>query len=194
MRTPTPPDNPFQRILLRPVAASDPLHGALFHLWWSAPHQGERVVQVYANGRLDTATTDPAQREAWLLYPPGRARMIKLRAVAPAGAFVPRDDVDDTSYGCAAVTLWTTPAETRDAVAGVAVDDGDPQCAPLRAGSEWRWRSEPLSRGDHTLTITQYDPAGREMVPTITEHISVDRLPTPPTRLAVRNGRTLTWS
>lgn len=214
MPIPTHDASPFERILVRQVAATDPMHRALFHLWWSAPTQGERVVQVYANGQLDAVTFHPAQREVWLLYPPGRARALELIAVAPADAFVSRgvdDAVAPGAYGCASIALGYDPAQTRGTMACVTVDSSEPMCAPLRPtrsinsgehrpgasgpeGHVWRWRSEPLPAGDHTLAVTQRDAIGRTHSPPITERVFVDRLPAAPCRLAISNGHTLSWS
>lgn len=126
---------PFERALLRAVAAGDPLRGALFHLWWSAPTQGTRLVQVYINDALHTATLDPAQRELWLVLPPGRPHRIHLFAVEPADALTPRPDPHgsgaDGPADIAGVTLLRDPAAPVGSVVGVAVDDGPVERAPL---------------------------------------------------------------
>lgn len=214
MPMPTHDASPFERILVRQVTATDPMHRALFHLGWSAPTQGERVVQVYANGQLDAVTFHSAQREVWLLYPRGRARSLELIAVAPADAMVSRcvdDAVAPGAYGCASIALGYDPAQTRGTMACVTVDSSEPMCAPLRPtrrinsgehrpgasgpeGYVWRWRSEPLPAGDHTLAVTQRDAIGRTHSPPINERVFVDRLPAAPCRLAISNGHTLSWS
>lgn len=129
----TPESSLFTRVLVRPVAADDALHGVLFHLWWSAPEQGSRVVQVYANGRLHEAVTDPAERERWLLFPAGRSVRIELRAVPIAEAWVPRvlDTTDATPRDTAEVTLLRDPSVPVGAVVSVAVDDAPAEQALL---------------------------------------------------------------
>lgn len=71
----------FELVLARPVAARDGEHPALVHLWWSAPEQGGRLVQVYVDGELVEMSQDPSQRELWLMCDRGRDHRIELLAV-----------------------------------------------------------------------------------------------------------------
>jgi len=136
MTTPPPHDSSvFERVLVRQVAPEDPLHGALFHLWWSAPGQGDRLVQVYANDRLYTSTLDPTQRELWLVFAPGRPQRIELAAVDREDAFVPRfmaaSDDGNTPHDIARVTVLRDPSSPVGSVVGVAVDGAPAEAAPL---------------------------------------------------------------
>ncbi len=71
----------FKVVLARPVTTEAGEHPALVHLWWSAPQQGDRLVQVYLDGELIDVTTDPTQREMWLMIDRGRPHRIELLAV-----------------------------------------------------------------------------------------------------------------
>lgn len=53
----------------------------LVHVWWRAPGQGERLVQVYVNGVLTEVTTHVEQRELWLMCDRTRTQRIELLAV-----------------------------------------------------------------------------------------------------------------
>jgi len=67
----------FEAVLARTVAGQP----GLVHLWWRAPEQGERLVQVYVDGELMEVSTYPAQRELWLMVEPSCAHRIELLAV-----------------------------------------------------------------------------------------------------------------
>lgn len=140
--TPTHDPSVFERVLVRQVAREDHLHGALFHLWWSAPAQGDRLVQVYANDRLYTATLDPAQRELWLVFAPGRPQRIDLAAVRCSDAFVPRPTGSDIAASVpsdiARVTVLRDPGAPVGSVVGIAVDDGPEEAAPLFGADDAR--------------------------------------------------------
>ncbi|MFI4860970.1 MAG: hypothetical protein ACIAXF_09850 [Phycisphaerales bacterium JB063] len=125
--------NLFTRVLARQVAASDALHGVLTHLWWSAPAQGERVVQVYANERLHAVTLDPSHRELWLVFPPGRPVRLTLCAVDRSEAWVPRGADPDAQAprDGVAVEVLRDPSVPVGARLCVTVDDGEAECAPL---------------------------------------------------------------
>lgn len=126
--------NPIQHVLLRPIDATDPLHGALFHLWWHAPIQDDRVVQVWVNDGLHTASLDPLQRELWLVFAPGQPRRVELRLVEPADAFVPSPAGMDGAAApadIAIVTLLRDPATPIGSQASVAVDSDGPEQAQL---------------------------------------------------------------
>ncbi|MFN3167518.1 MAG: hypothetical protein ACE37H_10690 [Phycisphaeraceae bacterium] len=87
------PSNPtqavFERVIARPVAAPSPQHGRLVHIAWSAPHQGARVVQAYANGRWTAVSASPTDRELWLVLDAGKHHEIELLAVDPIDAATP---------------------------------------------------------------------------------------------------------
>jgi len=74
----------FEVVLAREVVAGGGGISGLMHLWWSAPEQGDRVVQVYLNGELVEVSQDPSQRELWLICDRSHAQRIELLAV-PAG-------------------------------------------------------------------------------------------------------------
>lgn len=131
MSTPLP-DNAtqdvFDDVLARPVAAPALEHGRLIHVQWSAPEQGERLVQLYVNNALAGYTRDPREREAWLSCGIGRHHQIELLAVEPA----------DVGVSCPALLVGAEPATQPtgsfallrdeslplDATLGVAIDGG----------------------------------------------------------------------
>ncbi|MEM6257269.1 MAG: hypothetical protein AAGI37_03025 [Planctomycetota bacterium] len=76
----------FELVLARPVAAPDLQQGGLVHLLWRAPHQGDRLVQVYLNGRLSGASRSITEREAWLVVDHNGHTEIELLAVSPSAA------------------------------------------------------------------------------------------------------------
>lgn len=55
-------------------------------LAWSAPQQGDRLVQVYVDQRLAAVTSDPAVERVWLVIEPSRRRTIELLATPGADA------------------------------------------------------------------------------------------------------------
>lgn len=132
---PTHDKTVFERVLVRPVATEDVLHGALMHLWWSAPRQGDRLVQVYANDRLHTVTLDPAQRELWLVFAPGHAQRIELAVVARQDAYIPRPQPWATATATPRDTVQAVVLRLPTAPVGSKVDvrmDGQtPAAAPL---------------------------------------------------------------
>lgn len=75
----------FELVLARPVIARSGEHLALVHLWWSAPEQGDRLVQVYVDGELVEMSQDPLQRDLWLMCDRGRDHRIELLAVPLSG-------------------------------------------------------------------------------------------------------------
>lgn len=82
----------FERVHARPVSPPDPQHGRLVHLAWSAPEQGDRLVQIYANGELAGTSMSPADREAWLVLDAAAHTQIELLAVTPNDATTPHTD------------------------------------------------------------------------------------------------------
>jgi len=81
-----PTQDVFTRVFARPVSSGESLRGSLFHLFWSAPCQGDRVVQVYVDGALYDVTMDAAQRSMILLLPGGVPHRIELLAVPATDA------------------------------------------------------------------------------------------------------------
>jgi hypothetical protein len=77
----------FELVLARPVVLEGKEHPALVHLWWRAPNQGNRVVQVYMDGRLVEVSQHVEQRELWLMCDRSRSHRFELLAV-------PIDDPD----------------------------------------------------------------------------------------------------
>ena len=71
----------FELTLARPVTHAGGEHPALIHLWWRAPQQGDRLVQVYVDDELHDVTSDPAQRQMWLLLDRAHAHRLELLAV-----------------------------------------------------------------------------------------------------------------
>ncbi len=76
-----PTQDVFRQVLARPVTTPTGDHPGLVHLWWSAPEQGERLVQVYLDGVLVDVSQDTSQREMWLTCDRTRAHRIELLAV-----------------------------------------------------------------------------------------------------------------
>lgn len=71
----------FELVLARPTADRGVMGGGLVHLWWKAPREGERLVQVYVNGELAEVSVEPGQCQMWLIVEPGRSHRIELVAV-----------------------------------------------------------------------------------------------------------------
>jgi len=71
----------FEVVLIRSVSQASGEHRSLMHLWWSAPGQGDRLVQVYIDGFLVEVTQDTIQRELWLIYDRHTGHRIELLAV-----------------------------------------------------------------------------------------------------------------
>lgn len=76
-----PTQDNFALVLLRPC---DPDGPGLAHLSWRLHRPDDRVVQVYVNGSLFDAATDPMQREMWLHL--DRATDVRIELLlTPAG-------------------------------------------------------------------------------------------------------------
>jgi hypothetical protein len=92
----TPTQSMFELVLARPAVSEGGDHPHLVHLWWRAPQQGDRVVQVYVNDELVAVTLDPAQRETWLTLDHTRDHRIELLGVDagdPDAIATPRPDL-----------------------------------------------------------------------------------------------------
>ena len=77
----TPTQSVFEKVLAMPVLHHGGHDAALVHVWWSAPQQGHRLVQVYVNGELCDVSVDVEQRELWLLLDRRYGHHISLLAV-----------------------------------------------------------------------------------------------------------------
>ncbi|MEX0745369.1 MAG: hypothetical protein WD118_07175 [Phycisphaeraceae bacterium] len=75
----------FELVLARPVMHRHGDDAMQVHLWWRAPQQGERLVQVYTDDALYDVTAWPSQRAMWLALDRRRPCRIALLAVDPAG-------------------------------------------------------------------------------------------------------------
>lgn len=71
----------FELVLARPVMTPAGEHPRLVHLWWRAPMQGDRLVQVYLNDALYDVTLDPVIREMFLIVDRTRQNRIELLAI-----------------------------------------------------------------------------------------------------------------
>ena len=71
----------FELVLARPVMTASGEHPKLVHLWWRAPMQGDRLVQVYINHALYDVTLDTSVREMFLVVDRTRQNRIELLAV-----------------------------------------------------------------------------------------------------------------
>jgi len=86
----------FDLVLARPVMTPSGEHLRLAHLWWSAPSQGDRLVQVYVQGELYDVTLDITQREIYLNLDRTRTNRIELLAVPaddPEAVWRPQPDM-----------------------------------------------------------------------------------------------------
>lgn len=71
----------FELVLARPVITPAGEHPWLVQLWWRAPQQGDRLVQVYVQGELYDVTPDPSIKEICLLIDRAQTNRIELLAV-----------------------------------------------------------------------------------------------------------------
>ena len=141
---PQPTQDIFELTLARPATTATGEHPHRVHLWWRAPEQGERLVQVYIDGQLHDATAHSGQRDLWLTLDRSHPHRIELLAVDPdcvcqdfahlLTAWSP--DVRDT----AAITILrdeTLPADTQIEIA----IDGQ------RVASEPMWQADTHRSG-----------------------------------------------
>ena len=125
------PDNAtqdvFELVLARPVAWPDLQHARLVHVQWWAPDQGERLVQLYANGELTASSSSPTQREAWLLTETNGHVQIELLAVRPEDVRTPWPEalagVEPVVHVDASLTLLRDVALPPDAAVSIRVDE-----------------------------------------------------------------------
>lgn len=75
-----PTQSVFDHVLLRPATDGS----GLAYLTWRAGAQGDRVVQVYVDGRLYDVSGDRTQRAMWLQLDPTRDHALELLAVDPS--------------------------------------------------------------------------------------------------------------
>ena len=123
----------FERVIARPVSTATGEHASLVHLAWSAPQQGQRLVQVYVDGQIVEVTADPMQREMWLLLDRSQARRIELLAVPPDEIHTPRPHL---------LSNWD-PAVTSQATLHIVRDESLPVDTRLEVSID----NEPVDRG-----------------------------------------------
>ncbi len=71
----------FELVLARPVMTLGGEHPCLVHLWWRAPDQEQRLVQIYVNESLYDVTQNASVRETFLVLDRTRPTRIELLAV-----------------------------------------------------------------------------------------------------------------
>ncbi len=71
----------FELVLARPVVVTGGEHPSLVHVWWRAPQQGQRLVQIYVDDELFDATLDVSQHEVMVELDRTRPHRIELLAV-----------------------------------------------------------------------------------------------------------------
>lgn len=128
----------FELTLARPVATPVGEHATDVHLWWRAPMQGERLVQIYVDGALHDVTADATQRAVWLSLDRTRPHRIELLALPATHAWHDHADRlagwDPEPSSSAMIQLLRDEALPPDAVVHVAVDDEPTEAAPLWPG------------------------------------------------------------
>jgi len=86
----------FDLVLARPVLTPCGEHAQLAYLWWSAPGQGDRLVQVYVQGELYDVSLDIFQRDMYLILDRTHTNRIELLAVQgddPQALWRPQPDL-----------------------------------------------------------------------------------------------------
>jgi hypothetical protein len=233
----------YQLVLARSVvtpAGEDP---CLMHLWWSAPLQGDRLTQVYLDGRLIDVTLTPSQRETWIACDrsvPHRVDLLAVRSDDPEQLW--RDhsaalqSLHDTPASRASLTIARDPSLPVDAMLRVSLDDQLVHTSPLWSehddrsglgaslgiaslgsdlptgpglgspvselglgplgndGQPWRWRSEELTTGSHTLTLTVTDLLQRNLAEPIARNVHTHAPPSPPRNLQIDGDFVLSWT
>lgn len=130
-----PTQQVFERVLARTVAAPDLQHARLVHVVWTAPMQGAKLVQFYANGQWVGVSASPAQREAWLILEAGVHHQIELLAVSEKHAATSSQKwlagVDPLTQPAASARIMRGMTLPVDAWLGVIVDDEPVGATPL---------------------------------------------------------------
>lgn len=103
-----PTQDVFDGALLRPATDGS----GLAQLTWRAAGQGDRVVQVYIDGRLYDATAEPTDRAMWLQLDPTRGHAVELLAVPSEQRWA--DHREALGGGSSAFTLTAAVAMNRD--------------------------------------------------------------------------------
>ncbi|NJL31002.1 MAG: hypothetical protein HC898_04890 [Phycisphaerales bacterium] len=76
-----------QSVIERLVARLVEGERGLVHVQWLAGAQGQRVVQVYVDGRLSEVAGDAQVRELWVMADAARAHRVDVLAVPAAEAW-----------------------------------------------------------------------------------------------------------
>ena len=214
----------FELVLARPVVTHAGEHGRLVHLWWRAPLQGNRLVQVYVNDELYDVTLDTTVREMLLVLDRARLQRIELlavpaddsvavwrpqpgllgswrpavRSVAEVALVRDADLPDDTQLVVSVDGVQTDHSPMWPAIesmTGPGVGLGDLGAGPLGDdGNAWRWRRDDLPTGPHNLRFDAVDPAGQAVADPLTHTLSIERLPEPVTGLIISQDFQLNWS
>lgn len=71
----------FELVLARPIALTRGEHASMVHIWWRAPQQGDRLVQIYVDQELFFVACDVSQRECVLFLDRTCDHHIELLAV-----------------------------------------------------------------------------------------------------------------
>lgn len=213
----------FELVLARPVVTYGGEHSRLVHLWWRAPGQGDRVVQVYVQDQLYDVTSDTTVREMVLLLDRARPQRIELLAVPaddPGAIWRPQPgllgswqpavsdraevailrDADPKSETQILVTINGADDAhgplwpTTESTTGPGVGLGELGLGPLGDdGDAWRWRRNNLTPGVHNLRFDAVDPTGQSVANPLVESVSIEYLSEPVTGLSVSEDFQLNW-
>ena len=138
-----PTQDVFELVLVRGVQTPAGEHEHLAHLWWLAPRQGDRRVQVYVDGELVEATAHREQRDLWLMLDRSRPHRVELLAVSPeADVWQPHPQHlqawRPTVQSRASLALLRDEALPVDATVEMSVDGQARPAAALWPGDEHR--------------------------------------------------------
>jgi hypothetical protein len=233
----------YELVLARNVvtpAGEDP---SLVHLWWRAPLQGDRLTQVYLDGRLIDVTLTTSQRELWIACDrsvPHRVDLLAVRADDPEQLWRDRSaalqSLHDAPASRATLAIARDPTLPVDTMLHITLDDHAMHSSPLWAehddrsglgaslgiaslgtdlptghglgspvselgfgplgtdGVPWRWQSDELITGSHTLSLTATDRLDRPVAEPITRTILTHAPPSPPRNLQINSNFVLSWT
>lgn len=142
----------FELVLARSVVTSTGEHGGLVHLWWRAPLQGNRLVQIYVDEVLYDVTLDVAVRDMYMVLDRSHQHRIELLAVPvddPDAVWRPQPDLlrgwNPGINSAARIELVRAEDLPVDTDLAVLVDGKDMACGPMWPGYEARagsWSAE----------------------------------------------------